>query len=74
MTSTGTAVVFADSNNIHYIGYWTISIGNAKGTIEISENTNIEDESDQAITEEDATKGYDNITNAKLTKAVNDSE
>ena len=74
LVGTGTVAFAGGGDNVHYIGYWTISIGNATGTIEISENTNIESIRDQAITKEEATDGYDNITNAKLTKAVNDSE
>ena len=64
---------FAGSDGESYDGNWISSIGDAVGTIEISEDTDIDDVRDQAITEQEARDGYDNAERAKLTKAVNDS-
>ncbi|MCH9657996.1 hypothetical protein K0U27_04760 [archaeon] len=52
---------------------WVVPIGDAKGTIAISEETNIDDVADSAISEEQARQGYDDVVKAKLKKAVNDS-
>ncbi len=65
--------IFAGSDGESYKKYQVVSIGDAVGTIEISEDTNIDDVKDQAISEEDATEGYD-VDKAKLKKAVNDSD
>jgi len=66
--------VFADSEgDKSYKRSWVVSIGDAKGTIEISEDTNIDDVRDSAMSEEQARQGYDDVDKAKLKKAVNDS-
>lgn len=64
---------FSSSDGESYTGNWVVSIGDAVGTIEISEDTNIDDVRDQAISAEEAKDGYD-VQKAKLTKAVNDSD
>ena len=65
---------FADSDGDKpYKRSWVVPIGVAEGTIEISEETNIDDVRDSAISEEQARQGYDNVDKAKLKKAVNDS-
>lgn len=65
------APAFADSDGKSY-KRWIVPIGDAEGTIEISEDTNIDDVRDLAISEEQAREGYD-VDKAKLKKAVNDS-
>ncbi|MDH3203411.1 MAG: hypothetical protein OEL81_01880 [Nitrosopumilus sp.] len=65
--------VFADSEDKSYKRSWVVPIGDAEGTIEISEETNIDDVRDSAISEEQARQGYDDVDKAKLKKAVNDS-
>ena len=55
-----------------YKKHWVVPIGDAVGTIDISEDTNIDDVRDAAISEEQARQGYD-VDKAKLKKAVNDS-
>ena len=64
---------FSSSDGESYTRNWVSSIGDAVGTIEVSEDTNVDDVKDQAISEEEATDGYD-VTKARLTKAVNDSD
>ena len=67
------APVMADSEGEKsYKRNWVVPIGDAVGTIEISEDTNIDDVRDLAISEEQARQGYDGIDKAKLKKAVND--
>jgi len=63
---------FADYDGKSY-KRWVVPIGDAEGTIEISEDTNIDDVRDLAISEEQARQGYDDVYKAKLKKAVNDS-
>ena len=65
------SAAMADSDG-KYKRNWVMPIGDASGTIEISEDTNIDDVRDLAISEEQATQGYD-VDKAKLKKAVNDS-
>ncbi len=65
------ATAFADYDGKSY-KRWVVPIGDAEGTIEISEDTNIDDVRDLAISEEQARQGYD-VDKAKLKKAVNDS-
>ena len=62
----------ADSDGKSYKRDWVVPIGDAEGTIKISEDTNIDDVRDLAILEEQARQGYD-VDKAKLKKAVNDS-
>lgn len=66
------APAFADSDGKSYKRSWIVPIGDAVGTIEISQDTNIDDVRDLAISEEQAIQGYD-VDKAKLKKAVNDS-
>lgn len=66
------APAFADSEDKFYKRNWAVSIGDTEGTIEISQDTNIDDVRDLAISEEEARQGYD-VDKAKLKKAVNDS-
>lgn len=66
------APAFADSEGKSYKRNWIVPIGDAEGTIEISQDTNIDDVRDLAISQEEATQGYD-VDKAKLKKAVNDS-
>lgn len=66
------SLAFADSDG-KYKRDWSIPIGDAVGTIEISEDANIDDLRDSAISEEEATQGYDDVDRAKLQKAINDS-
>jgi len=65
------APAFADSDGKSY-KRWVVPIDDAVGTMEISEDTNIDDVRDSAISEEQARQGYD-VDKAKLKKAVNDS-
>jgi len=64
---------FSSSDGESYTRNWVISIGDAVGTIEVSEDTSIDNVRDQAISEEEAKDGYD-AQKASLTKAVNDSD
>ena len=64
---------FAGSDGESYKKYRTISIGDMVGTIEISEDTSIDDVADRAISAEEATEGYD-VEKVKLAKAVNESD
>lgn len=64
---------FSSSDGESYTQNWAVSIGDAVGTIEVSEDTSIDDVRDQAISEEEAKDGYD-VQRASLTKAVNDSD
>jgi hypothetical protein len=65
---------FADSEgDKSYKRSWVVPISNAEGTIAISEETNIDDVRESAISEEQARQGYDDVDKAKLKKAVNDS-
>jgi len=68
--------VFADNGDDSktYKRYWVISIGDASGTIEITEDSDIAALKEQAISSEDATTGYENVVKARLAQAVNDSE
>lgn len=56
-----------------YKKHWEISIGDASGTLEITESTIMEDLKTQAISAEDAVQGYENVIKTRLGKAVNDS-
>ena len=62
----------ADSGDKSYKQSWAVPIGQAEGTLEISQDTNIDDVRDLAISEEQARQGYD-ADRARLAKAVNDS-
>lgn len=64
---------FSSSDGESYKRNWVVSIGDAVGTIEVSEDTSIDDVRDQAISAEEAKDGYD-VQRASLTKAVNDSD
>ena len=68
------SLAFSSYDGGTYAGSWTVSIGDAVGTIAISDDTSIDDLRDQAISREDAVEGYDNVIKSKLTKAVNDSD
>lgn len=66
------APAFADSQGEKsYKRSWVVPIGDAVGTIEISEDTDVDDVRDMAISEEEARQGYDDVDKAKLKKAVN---
>ncbi len=62
----------ADSEDKSYKQSWAVPIGEAEGTVEISQDTSIDDVRDLAISEEQARQGYD-VDRARLAKAVNDS-
>ena len=61
-----------DDSKIHK-KYWVISIGDKSGTIEITEDSDIDELKEQAISREEATAGYENVIKARLSQAVNDS-
>ncbi|MEX0861649.1 hypothetical protein [Nitrosopumilus sp.] len=65
---------FADSDGEakSHKRHWVMPIGDSVGTIEISEDTHIDDVKDKAISQEQATQGYD-VDKAKLKKAINNS-
>ena len=56
-----------------YHKYRVISISEKSGTIEITDDSDIEKLKEQAITYEDATTDYENVVKARLSQAVNDS-
>lgn len=66
---------FADGGDYSktYKGHWAISIGEASGTIEITEGSDIASLKEQAISSEEAIAGYENVIKARLAQAVNDS-
>lgn len=66
----------ADDGNYtkNYRHHWMISIGDASGTIEITEDSDIAALKEQAISSEEAAAGYENVVKARLAQAVNDSE
>ncbi|MCA9813235.1 MAG: hypothetical protein KC483_10310 [Nitrosarchaeum sp.] len=61
----------ADSDGKSYKRNWIMSIGDSEGTLEITQDTNIDDLKSNAISQEQATQGYD-VDRAKLGQAVND--
>ena len=66
------APVMADSSgDKSYKRNWTMSIGDSEGTVEITTDTDIEELKSKAISQEQATQGYD-VDRAKLGQAVND--
>ena len=52
---------------------WSISIGDAQGTLEITENTDIEALKEQAISSEEAGARYENVVKVRLAQAENNS-
>lgn len=71
-----TPEIFADNGDDSktYKRYWVISIGDASGTIEITEDSDLAALMEQAISSEEATAGYENVVKARLAQAVNDYE
>ncbi|HUT05146.1 MAG TPA: hypothetical protein VMW74_00430 [Nitrosopumilaceae archaeon] len=67
------ALANSDDGSKTYKRHWEISIGDASGTLEITPTTDIEVLKAQAISAEDASKGYDDVVKTRLGKAVNDS-
>ena len=67
-------VAFAEGDYSTYKKYWVLSIGDASGTIEITEDSDIAALKEQAISSEEATTGYENVVKARLAQAVNDSD
>ena len=65
---------FAEGDYSTYKKYWVLSIGDASGTIEITEDSDIAALKEQAISSEEATAGYENVVKARLAQAVNDSD
>lgn len=61
-----------DSSNT-YTRHWAIPIGNATGTLQIKDDSNIEELKSQAISSDEASSGYDNVVKTHLGQAVNDS-
>lgn len=68
------ALAYDGNDTKSYGHYWMISIGNATGTIEITEDSDIAALKEQAISSEEATAGYENVVKARLYQAVNDSD
>lgn len=71
-----TPAVFAESGDgsKKYMKYWTVSIGDASGTLEITPDTDLDSLREQAISSEEASAGHENVVKTRLSKAVNDSE
>jgi len=64
----------ADSDGTKtYKHHWSISIGDAVGTLEITENTDMAALKEQAIYSEEVTIGYENVVKARLAQAENNS-
>ena len=70
---TPSAMADSGDGTKSYKGHWAISIGDKSGTIQITESSDKEQLKTQAISVDEATKGYENIVKARLGKAVNDS-
>jgi hypothetical protein len=68
------ALAESEDGSKTYKKYWVISIGDKSGTIEITDDSDIEQLKKQAISYEEATAGYENVNKARLSQAVNDSE
>ena len=63
----------AESGDTKSYSYWSIPIGDAVGTLEITADTDIAALKEQAISSEEASAGYDNVVKARLAQAENDS-
>jgi hypothetical protein len=67
------ALAESEDGSKTYKKYWVISIGDKSGTIEITDDSDIEQLKEQAISYEEATAGYENVIKARLSQAINDS-
>lgn len=67
------AIAESEDGSKTYKKYWIISIGDKSGTIEITDDSDIDELKEQAISYDDATAGYENVVKARLSQAVNDS-
>lgn len=67
------AVAESGESSKTYKKYWVTSIGEKQGTIEITEDSDIDKLKEQAISYDEATEGYENVKKARLSQAVNDS-
>ena len=66
--------VMADSDGTKTYGHhWSIQIGDASGTLEITEDTDIAALKEQAISSDEASAGYDNVVKVRLAQAENNS-
>jgi len=63
----------ADSDGTKTYNYWSISIGDAVGTLEITPDTDIAALKEQAISSEEAAAGYENVVKVRLAQAENNS-
>lgn len=68
-----TVLAASDEGSKTYKRHWEIPLGDVSGTLEITPTTDIEDLKAQAVSAEDAAKGYENVVKIQLGKAVNDS-
>jgi hypothetical protein len=67
------ALAESEDGSKTYKKYWVISIGDKSGTIEITDDSDIKQLKEQAISYEEATAGYENVIKARLSQAINDS-
>jgi hypothetical protein len=67
------ALAESEDGSKTYKKYWVISIGDKSGTIEITDDSDIEQLKEQAISYEETIAGYENVIKARLSQAVNDS-
>ena len=64
----------ADSNGTKSYGnHWSVSIGDAEGTLEITADSDIAALKEQAISSEEAAAGYENVVKVRLAQAENNS-
>jgi len=59
------------SDNYHK--HWAVPIGNATGTLQITDDVDREALKEQAISMDEALEGYEDVKRARLVQAVNDS-
>ena len=63
----------ADSDGTKSSRHWSIPIGDAQGTLEITPDSDIAALKEQAISSEQASAGYENVVKARLAQAENNS-
>lgn len=63
----------ADSDGTKSYRHWSIPIGEAQGTLEITPDSDIAALKEQAISSEEAAAGYDNVLRVRLAQAENNS-
>lgn len=64
---------YGDDGAKSYKRHWAVPIGDAKGTLQITEDTDKADLKEKVISLGEIADDYDNVVKARLGKAVNDS-